>query len=876
MVAQFENPTVTYGPAMTKMLDACPQAIEQSNGWWSNEDNPRFDFREDEDGHITIKSWTGRTQDEILAMIGLKVADIYPRGYKTVKVRASLDVLELAHAKCIPWQFLFNLGLQSDYRYHGYSNVKIPYFLADGTQHTKNKVRKAIEGEYKHSWDENTPGDIIPYGLHMLHMAREAGYLTLGEGETDGWANWYNGVPYLGVPGADMQKTLKHLDVSLLPPKVYILLESDQKQKLLDNGQGFYKNIHQELRKNSYAGEIFCIDFKKATGHKDPSDLHIALWKDGKVDRFKEIIHQAMEQAIPANDEQEEIAPTFVIQDERVLKALVEKKLQVLYALAPEIADMPDIEQSRIILAAQSVWKNDFSSREFKELLKATKIQNELSRQPGPDYITARDLMKLHFEPVDFVVPDILPTGLIVLGGKQKIGKSWFDLNVCLSVAYGGIALGKYKVEQGDVLYMALEDHQRRLQDRMSQLLTPDSEAPESLEIVTQWRRMDEGGLTDLEDWLQKHPKARLVMIDPWILVKPKIKGRPGETGYDADYEALKGIKKLADDYKVCILVQFHLRKAIADDPFDELNATTGVTACADGFISLKRTRGEEEGTLFASGRDYKEEVNLALSFKNGEWKVLGEGQTAVYYTLSQERKAIIDLLCNTVDPYGIIQPMMPKDIASLLDIKDGTIRRILQKMKEDGQVKWVEEDKEKDARGGYISLIPSPKVQQQQENNNANPGNGGNDGNSGNGGNGGNASQSEDNFETYQAQTVTDDSESPAEFEGDSVPGVTSVTAVTAVTTDSNFEEDITSPLPMELLQEYHTLYKQLQQVPPEELAPLGEIHWHVPGSDLPNGFVSRNEYAIRLQALYKSGDMRKMSAGRDEMRRKLGRGEK
>jgi len=201
---------------------------------------------------------------------------------------------------------LENFGLQSGYRYRGRNYVKVAYFNADGTQHTKIRIRKAVSGDYKHCWDEDTPGDIIPYGLHKLDMAREAGYGLIGEGESDGWACWYKKIPYLGIPGVDMQKTLKHVDVSMLPPKIYILLEPDQKQKQLDNGQSFYKNIHQGLRKNGYAGEIFCIDFKKATGHKDPSALHIALWKERKDEQFKEIIHQAMEQAIPANDDESE------------------------------------------------------------------------------------------------------------------------------------------------------------------------------------------------------------------------------------------------------------------------------------------------------------------------------------------------------------------------------------------------------------------------------------------------------------------------------------------------------------------------------------------------------------------------------------------
>lgn len=427
--------------------------------------------------------------------------------------------------------------------------------------------------------------------------------------------------------------------------------------------------------------------------------------------------------AASANEVQDE-TPTFDIRDERVLKALIERKLQTLYALAPDIAEMDDMEQSRIKLAAHDIWKKDFPSREFDNLVRVAKFDNLRKKQPQPDLISIKDLMSKQFDPIKYIVPDILPAGLIILGGKQKIGKSWLDLNLGLAVATGGIALGHYKVDQGDVLYMALEDTQRRLQDRTRQLLSPGENGPSNMDIVTNWDRMNEGGLEKLEAWILSHPNARLIIIDPWVKVKPRLKSRHGETGYDADYEALDGIKKLADKYGICILVQFHLRKANADDPFDEVNATTGVTACADGFISLKRGRGESEATLYASGRDYKEEVNIALAFKNGMWKVLGEGATAAYYGLSQERRAVIDLLS------GALQPMMPKDIATLLDVNDGTMRKLLFSMKDNNQIEWREEDKEKNKPSGYVSLIPSPK---QEENKNQFYGNSGNGGNASN-----------------------------------------------------------------------------------------------------------------------------------------------
>ena len=790
MIDQISATQETYNiPALTKMLAAFPQSREKSNGYYAHPDNPKFDFRVRENGSISIHSWTGRSEEEILALGGLKKSDIALNGSTyTGPTKDTLDLGDIAQAKLLPPQFLINMGLQSGYTYHGRRYVKIAYYNADGTENTKVRVRKALSGEYKQVWDEGTPGDIIPYGLHKLDMCNESGYLLIGEGESDAWTCWYHDIPYLGIPGASMQKTLKHVDINALPPKIYILHEPDQAEKLKSSGIGFYKNVHNNLRYQGYRGEIFCIQFKDVTGCKDPSDLHIKLWPEKQSEQFADRMQKAMQKAIPANDVKDE-TPVFAIQDERVLKAIVERNKQEIYALAPEITEMSDVEQDHIRLAIQDVFDKSFPMREFNGLLKSAKTENERNKMGEPSPISAKDLMKKQFAPIEYAVPDILPMGLIILGGKQKIGKSWLDLNLSLAVASGGIALGKYPVKQGDVLYLALEDTERRLQDRIAQLLSPGSEAPVSLEIETKWPRMDSKGIAALEKWLLTHPNARMIIIDPWVKVKPQVRSRQGETGYDADYEALAGIKDLADRYGVCILIQFHLRKQSADDPFDEVNATTGATACADGFVSIKRGRGEGEGTLYASGRDYKEEVNLALSFKDGMWKVLGDGQAAVYYGLSPERRAVIDLLCSA------IQPSSPKDLAVLLAVPDGTMRKRLFDMKDAGQVEWKEEN----GVSGYVSLIPSPK----NNNKDAFYGNGGNGGNEGNNGNGSNATSTgsditesvTENSERYREEDINGNGHQVApEASGDTLEGG-SVTAVTDVTMNSNFlaeEEDI------------------------------------------------------------------------------------
>src|SRR5918992_3521750 len=101
---------------------------------------------------------------------------------------------------------------------------------------------------------------------------------------------------------------------------------------------------------------------------------------------------------------------------------------------------------------------------------------------------TAAELMAEDLPPVRWVVPEILPEGVTFLAGKPKLGKSWMGLGLGIAVATGGVALGTKQVEQGEVLYLALEDNKRRIQNRLNKLLA-GRPAPASLHITTAWPR---------------------------------------------------------------------------------------------------------------------------------------------------------------------------------------------------------------------------------------------------------------------------------------------------------------------------------------------------------------------------------------------------
>src|SRR5260370_34239607 len=95
------------------------------------------------------------------------------------------------------------------------------------------------------------------------------------------------------------------------------------------------------------------------------------------------------------------------------------------------------------------------------------------------------------------VLPCILPEGLSLLCGKPKLGKSWMGLGIGLDTASGGYALGKKQVERGEVLYLALEDNELRLQSRVSTVLAKEryqkSGIPDGIKTATTGQRIGEG-----------------------------------------------------------------------------------------------------------------------------------------------------------------------------------------------------------------------------------------------------------------------------------------------------------------------------------------------------------------------------------------------
>jgi DNA-binding transcriptional ArsR family regulator len=306
--------------------------------------------------------------------------------------------------------------------------------------------------------------------------------------------------------------------------------------------------------------------------------------------------------------------------------------------------------------------------------------------------ISARDLMAKTFPPLKFVVPGYVVEGLTVFAGAPKIGKSWAVLDWAVAVAGGSVAFGSVQCQQGAVLYLALEDNERRLQSRLRQMDVAD--APEALTFETEWPDLDGKCIARLESWLNSSTNPRLIIVDVFAKVRGASSGK--ETQYELDYKNAAKLQNLAISFGVAVVLVHHTRKQDADDPFDAVSGTRGITGAADSVLVLRKEQSSQQPILYGRGRDLPE-IESALVFQSDacRWEILGDASLIAH---TVERREILQVLGRAVGP------MAPTEIAEALGKKRSTVNHTLTKLYESGKV-------EKHSKGRYTLMSPHHSV---------------------------------------------------------------------------------------------------------------------------------------------------------------------
>jgi hypothetical protein len=228
------------------------------------------------------------------------------------------------------------------------------------------------------------------------------------------------------------------------------------------------------------------------------------------------------------------------------------------------------------------------------------------------------DADTLLYEPLEkpqFVVDGLIPTGLILFCGAQKIGKSWLMLKLCLCVSQG-LPLWEMPTTQGDVLYLCLEDTFSRIQDRLFQVT---DEASGRLHFAVASGKLTDGLIVQLEDYLKDYPDSKMIVID----TLQKVRTASKDNAYASDYGDISLLKDFADRHSLAVIVVHHIRKQKDSDVFNMVSGTTGLTGSADTtFVLEKENRASDTARLYVTGRDtpYQEFV---LRFRDCSWELV-------------------------------------------------------------------------------------------------------------------------------------------------------------------------------------------------------------------------------------------------------------
>lgn len=223
-------------------------------------------------------------------------------------------------------------------------------------------------------------------------------------------------------------------------------------------------------------------------------------------------------------------------------------------------------------------------------------------REAAPDFmqtVSMPELYEMVYPGKPPIIDHFLYPGTYLFVGAPKVGKSFMMAQIAYHVS-SGTPMWNYAVRKGTVLYLALEDDYRRLQERLYRMF--GTETADDLFFSVASKSLNEGLLDQLDTFMNEHPETSLVIID----TLQKVREAEGDTySYARDYDIIAGLKAFAERTSICLILVHHTRKQKSDDSFDRISGTNGLLGAADGaFIMYKNKRSDGDATIEVSGRD--------------------------------------------------------------------------------------------------------------------------------------------------------------------------------------------------------------------------------------------------------------------------------
>jgi len=277
--------------------------------------------------------------------------------------------------------------------------------------------------------------------------------------------------------------------------------------------------------------------------------------------------------------------------------------------------------------------------------------------------ITGEELMSQPLTQIPFIIQSLLPTGLHILAGAPKVGKSWLALWLCLQVA-NGEPVWTFAAEKRKTLYLCLEDSENRIQNRLFDIT---EDAPTNIHFAVCAGQIGDGLEAQIENFVAEHPETGLIVID----TLQKVRRVSYDNAYASDYRDIGALKALADKLGIAILLVHHLRKQHDDDPLNMVSGTTGLTGAVDSsFVLTKHKRSSNRAILVCDGRDIEyHELELEFDGDAHLWRLISDSVETPEMLLDDT----VSLVCGYLKEHGSFKGRL-SELADEIAKQTGTV----------------------------------------------------------------------------------------------------------------------------------------------------------------------------------------------------------
>lgn len=293
------------------------------------------------------------------------------------------------------------------------------------------------------------------------------------------------------------------------------------------------------------------------------------------------------------------------------------------------------------------------------------------------------DLFRASKSPPEFIIENLLPIGLTILGGAPKSNKSTLAMIMASIVAgYRCACLPPDLMKatrNGPVMVFSAEATAGELRSMVEDGLGVTGQPDEGIIVSDNpWSFMldDPSGHHQLMEWLEKRDPL-LTIIDPFVDFHTLDEKDAGEM-----IKIVKPIRQWAADHKRAVILVHHARKPGNGDGDEknlkpeDMRGSSAIYGKADGIILIthkEKDKSHHIYTKFKRGGGWERDLRLPIYDRVGE--PAGEVFTAVELMILE---GIRNLGLNST----------PKQISEQLKVQGGTFATAIAKLFRNGLIK--------------------------------------------------------------------------------------------------------------------------------------------------------------------------------------------